>query len=297
LRADDWKKVRVITAMITPFSGNDEVDEGAAARLARTLVRNGSDGILVGGSTGESATLSVSEVAALVRTVVQAVGDRAVVIAGIGGSDTSGVIADLRAIAEARPHAFLVTAPAYNKPPQDGLYAHFAMVADATRLPLIVYNIPGRTAVNVTADTLVALSKIRNIIGVKQANGDLIETADLIRRAPRFWVWSGDDALTLPFLSIGAVGVVSVASHFVGNRIQSMIRAYSEGKTASAGSIHRALLPLFRALFIVTNPIPVKGAAYRLGMIPTDKMRFPLRSLTDEEWSRMQPAFKECGLL
>jgi 4-hydroxy-tetrahydrodipicolinate synthase len=297
MKVRDWKKVRVMTAMVTPFSGNGEVDHDAVARLAIHLARNGSDGLLVGGSTGESATLSVPEVTALARTATKAVGDSAVVVAGVGGSDTAGVIRDIQAVQEGGPSAILVTSPAYNKPPQDGLYAHFAAAADSTRLPIIVYNIPGRTAVNVAPETLARLSKVKKIIGVKQANGDLVETSDLARRAPTFIVWSGDDALTLPFLSVGAVGVVSVASHFVGNPIRRMIGAYSEGKTATAARIHRSLLPVFKGLFVVTNPIPVKGAAFRLGLIPSDRMRFPLRPLTDDEWMRIQPAFKECGLL
>ncbi|MHA2620382.1 MAG: 4-hydroxy-tetrahydrodipicolinate synthase [bacterium JZ-2024 1] len=297
MKRSDWTKVYVVTAMITPFSGNDEVDWDAVARLARHLSKNGSDGILVGGSTGESATLSSSEVADMVRVVKKAVSGRAVVIAGVGGSDTNAVITDMQALAKARPDAFLVTSPAYNRPPQDGLYAHFCAVADATRLPIIVYNIPGRTAVNVASETLVGLSKVSNIIGVKQANGDLVETTDLIRHAPGFVVWSGDDALTLPFLALGASGVVSVASHFVGNEIRAMILAFRQGKVDRAARIHASLLPVFKALFMVTNPIPVKGAAHRLGLIPSDRMRLPLRALTDEEWSRMVPAFKDCGLL
>lgn len=297
MKRDDWKKVKLITAMVTPFTERDDVDQDAAARLARHLVSSGSDGILVGGSTGESVTLSTEEVADLVACVSRAVGQRAVVIAGVGGSDTSRVISEIRILEKAKPDALLVTSPAYNRPPQDGLYAHFAAIADATRFPVIVYNIPGRTAVNVTAEALLNLSRIKNIIGLKQANGDLVETSSLIHRARQFIVWSGDDALTLPFLSVGAIGVISVASHFVGTAIQKMIRAFQEGRVKTASRIHCSLMPLFKALFIVTNPIPVKGAAHRLGLIPSDRMRLPLRPLTNAEWEKMIPAFRECGLL
>jgi 4-hydroxy-tetrahydrodipicolinate synthase len=267
---------RLLTAMVTPFAPDGSVDYAAAQRLAIALLDSGSDGLLVAGTTGESPTLTHDEKVRLFAEVKSAVGTRGVVVAGTGTNNTAESIELTREAERAGVDAVLLTCPYYNKPPQEGLYRHFAAIAEATRLPCIVYNIPSRTGVNMTAETQLRLADIDNIVGVKEASGDFVQIAKIIEGAgDRYRVWSGSDEDTLPILAIGGYGVVSVISHLVGRQIKQLIEDAIAGRTKEAARTHRALLPLIDALFAVANPIPVKYALAQLG-VPVGGLRLPL---------------------
>ncbi|NLZ33266.1 MAG: 4-hydroxy-tetrahydrodipicolinate synthase [Firmicutes bacterium] len=269
----------VITAMVTPFDDRGAVNYKAAARLARYLIEHGSTGLVVSGTTGESPTLTVEEKLALFRTVVEAVEGRAAVIAGTGGNCTASSIKLTEEAAHTGVDALLLVTPYYNKPTQEGLYRHFRAVAEATDLPVMLYNVPGRTGVNMNAETVLRLAEIKNIVALKEASGNLEQAAEICAKAPPgFSVYSGDDALTLPMLSVGAVGVVSVASHLVGPQIAAMIGHFKQGRVEEATRLHLALLPLFRGLFMAANPIPVKAALNLIGL-EAGKPRLPLLPL------------------
>lgn len=258
---------RVLTAMITPFNEDYSVNYTAAAELAKYLVAHGNDGLVVAGSTGESATLSADEKLRLFSTVLEAVGDRATVIAGTGSNDT---LASIRLTQEAEKlgvHGAMLVGPYYNKPPQEGFYQHFKMIAEQTELPLIVYNVPGRTASNILPPTIARLSEIPNIVAVKEASGSLDQVSEIVRTArPGFQVYSGDDALTLPVLAVGGCGIISVAGHAVAERMQEMIGAYLAGDVKKAQTIHLELMPFFKVIFVTTNPIPIKTAVNLMGL-------------------------------
>ena len=257
----------VITAMVTPFNENGGVRYDKAAELARYLVDRGSTGLVLSGTTGESPALTTAEKLALFRTIVEAVQGRAAVIAGTGSNCTAAAV-ELTAAAEAvGVDGILLVAPYYNRPTPEGLFRHFLAAAETTTLPVMLYNVPGRTGVNLNVDTVLRLAEIDNIVALKEAGGDLVQAAEICAGAPPgFSLYSGDDALTLPLLTLGAVGVVSVASHLVGPQIALMIEHHRQGKTAEAVQLHRALLPLFRGLFATVNPIPVKAALNLLGL-------------------------------
>ncbi|NMC33194.1 MAG: 4-hydroxy-tetrahydrodipicolinate synthase [Veillonellaceae bacterium] len=285
---------RVLTAMITPFNEDYSVNYPAAAELAKYLVAHGNDGLVVAGSTGESATLSADEKLRLFSTVLEAVGDQATVIAGTGSNDT---LASIRLTQEAEKlgvHGAMLVGPYYNKPPQEGFYQHFKMIAAQTALPLIVYNVPGRTASNILPSTVARLSEIPNIVAVKEASGSLDQVSEIVRTArPGFQVYSGDDALTLPVLAVGGCGVISVAGHAVAERMQQMIGAYLAGDVKKAQTIHLELMPFFKVIFVTTNPIPIKtainlmglnGGSFRPPMVPptpaeTEQLRNVMRKL------------------
>ena len=285
---------RVLTAMITPFNEDYSVNYKAAAELAKYLVAHGNDGLVVAGSTGESATLGSDEKLKLFSTVLEAVGDKATVIAGTGSNDT---LASIRLTQEAEKlgvHGAMLVGPYYNKPPQEGFYQHFKMIAERTGLPLIVYNVPGRTASNILPPTIARLSEIPNIVAVKEASGSLDQVSEIVRTArPGFQVYSGDDGLTLSILSVGGCGIISVAGHVVAERMQEMIGAYLAGDVKLAQVIHSELLPFFKVIFITTNPIPIKtavnlmglpGGCFRPPMVPptaaeTEQLRTVMRSL------------------
>ena len=273
---------RVITAMVTPFDAKGAVDLPLAARLARHLVDTGSDGLLVCGTTGESPTLSWREQLQLLETVRQAVGSGAKVLAGSGSNSTAEAVEATREAAAAGADGALVVVPYYNKPPQEGLEAHFrAIAAAAPELPLMLYNIPGRTGCSLQPGTVARLMDCPNINSFKAASGTTEEVTQLrLLCGSRLAIYSGDDGLTLPMLSVGAVGVVSVASHIAGLRIRAMIDAYFDGKSAVALGHLEQLQPLFKALFATTNPIPVK-AALELSGFPVGPPRLPLLSLPD----------------
>jgi 4-hydroxy-tetrahydrodipicolinate synthase len=257
---------RLLTAMVTPFDREGKVGYKQAKRLAMALLNSGSEGVVVAGTTGEAPTLTTEEKLRLFAEVKEAVGDRGAVVAGTGTYNTAESIALTREAERAGADAALLTTPYYSKPPQEGLYRHFAAIADSTRLPCIIYNIPGRTAVNVTAETQLRLSEIPNLIGVKESSGDLVQISRIIEGAPDFRVWSGDDQLTLPILAAGGYGVISVVSLLVGAQMRQMIQAHLDGRTEDAASMHRRLLPLMTILMTAApNPISVKYAIGQLG--------------------------------
>jgi 4-hydroxy-tetrahydrodipicolinate synthase len=253
---------RVLTAMITPFQEDGSVNYDVAAKLALHLVENGTDTLVVCGTTGESPTLSWEEEYQLFSTVLETVGDKALVMAGCGSNSTKEAIAATQKAAKIGVHGVLQVVPYYNKPPQAGLFQHFQAIAQASDgMPLLLYNIPGRTGQNLSPETVARLAEIQNIIGIKEASGNLDQVSEIRRLTPQeFQIYSGDDSLTLPMLAVGAKGVVSVASHLVGNQLQQMIQAFDSGNIQLAKAIHLKLFPLFKTLFITTNPIPVKEA-------------------------------------
>ena len=253
---------RIVTAMVTPFDAAGAVDLATAARLADALVNNGSDGVLVCGTTGESPVLSWEEQDDLLREVKQAVGGRAAVLAGTGSNCTSEAVAASRRAQRLGADGALLVVPYYNKPPQEGLEAHFRAIAEAVPdLPLMLYNIPGRTSRNLEPMTVARLLDCDNVRAFKAASG-AVEEVSALRAAGgrRLAIYSGEDALTLPMLSLGACGVVSVVSHLEGLRLRAMIEAHLAGRPADALAIHEQLLPLMKALFLQPNPIPVKAA-------------------------------------
>jgi len=266
----------VLTAMITPFDQAGQVDYQAAWDLARHLVSHGSDGLVVCGTTGESPTLTKDEKLAMFKTVVEAVGDRAIVIAGSGTYNTAESVETTRQAADLGCHGVMAVTPYYNKPPQEGLYQHFTAVADASDLPVLVYNIPGRTSRLIEVDTLARLSRHERIVATK----DAVEDVEFTRRtldavSETFAVYSGQDSFTLPLMEIGAVGIVSVASHLVGDQIQEMTAAARDKDYDAARVIHDRLLPLFEALFVEPNPMPLKGALNEVWR-PMGDPRLPL---------------------
>jgi len=267
---------RLLTAMVTPFNEEGGVDYEQAKRLASALLNSGSDGILVGGTTGESPTLLREEELRLFSEVKSAVGERGAVIAGTGSNSTAEALKTTKGAEQIGVDACLLVVPYYNKPTQEGLYQHFKAIAESTSLPCILYNVPSRTVVSLSADTTIKLSHIDNIIGIKEASGNLGAISKIISNTREdFLVWSGNDSDTLPILTLGGYGVVSVASHLVGNQIKEMIDTFINGKTDKAASIHRHLMPLVNALFIVSNPIPVKYALNYIGF-NVGKPRLPL---------------------
>ncbi|WP_254927819.1 4-hydroxy-tetrahydrodipicolinate synthase [Cyanobium sp. T1B-Tous] len=279
---------RVVTAMVTPFAADGSVDLALTARLADHLVSHGSDGLVVCGTTGESPTLSWDEQHALFAAVKGAVGDRARVLAGSGSNCTAEAVEATRQAAALGADGALVVVPYYNKPPQDGLEAHFrAVAAAAPELPLMLYNIPGRTGTSLEPATVARLLDCPNVVSFKAASGTTEEVSALRALCgDRLAIYSGDDALTLPMLAVGAVGVVSVASHLAGPQISAMVHAFLEGDQALALALHEQLLPLCKALFCTTNPIPVKAALELCGW-PVGAPRLPLLSATADVRQRL----------
>ncbi len=267
---------RLLTAMVTPFDDEGKVDYAQAKKLALALLDSGSDGVVVVGTTGESPTLLREEEFRLFAEIKQAVGDRGSVIAGTGSNSTAEALEATRGAERAGADGCLLVVPYYNKPTQEGLYQHFRAIAGSTRLPCILYNVPSRTGVNLAAETTLRLAELPNVIGIKEASGNLEQVARIISRAgDGFYVWSGNDSDTLPILALGGYGVISVAAHLVGRQIAAMIAAFVEGRTGEAAAIHRRLLPLVNALFVVSNPIPVKYALNQIGF-RVGKPRLPL---------------------
>lgn len=270
---------RLITAMVTPFDPHGAVDYAQARKLAKALIDSGSDGIVVVGTTGESPTVTWEEEHRLFREIESVVGKSGAVIAGTGSNSTEEARENTIRAEEWGVDACLLVVPYYNKPTQEGLYQHFKTIAESTALPCILYNVPSRTVTNLSSDTVIRLAGIKNIVGLKEASGDMEQAARVIRGTREirddFVVWSGNDADTLPMMAIGAYGVISVASHLVGNQIKDMINNFASGNTARAAEIHRDLVPLFKDLFIISNPIPVKYALNHVGF-PVGGVRLPL---------------------
>jgi 4-hydroxy-tetrahydrodipicolinate synthase len=258
---------RVLTAMATPFDEAGRVDYGRARELALALLDSGTEGLVITGTTGESPTLANEEKLRLYSEVRSAVGGRAPVIAGTCNYNTAESIELSREAKEIGVDGILGTVPYYNKPPQEGLYQHFKAIAEAVPLPMILYNVPVRTVTNMLPDTTIRLSEIDSIVGVKEASGNFEGIARILQQSrPGFKVWSGDDSSTLPILALGGYGVVSVAAHLIGKQIQAMIQSFLSGEVAEAAAIHRETLPLVNALFVVTNPIPLKYALNKVGL-------------------------------
>lgn len=288
---------RVLTAMVTPFKSDMTVDYEQVKKLARHLVQSGSDGLVVAGTTGESPTLSKEEKIELFRVVVEEVGGDAVVIAGTGSNNTAASVELTQAAGKVGVDGVMLVCPYYNKPSQEGLYQHFKTVAESTNLPVMLYNVPGRTAVNLLPQTVARLSKIDNIIAIKEASGSLDQVSELRRSLPdHFAIYSGDDSLTLPILSLGGKGVVSVASHIIGPQIQEMINAFNSGNVTMAAKIHGSLFPIFKVLFITSNPVPVKAALNMLGW-QVGGPRLPLVETNQSEKDAIKQVLAEAKLI
>ncbi|MDH3540115.1 MAG: 4-hydroxy-tetrahydrodipicolinate synthase [Acidimicrobiia bacterium] len=282
----------VLTAMITPFDSSGAVDYQAAWDLARYLTSHGNDGLVVCGTTGESPTLSTEEKLGMFRTVVEAVGDRAVVIAGTGTYDTAESVEMSKQAAELGCHGVMAVTPYYNKPPQEGLFRHFTAIADATDLPVLVYNIPGRTSRLIEVETLARLSHHDRIVATKDAVEDLEFTRRTLESVSEtFAVYSGQDSFTLPMMEIGAVGIVSVAAHLVGDQIQAMTTAARDKEYDEARIIHDRLMPLFEALFLEPNPMPLKAVLSQLWQ-PVGDPRLPLIPPTAETVAAVMAALE-----
>ncbi|PFG06662.1 4-hydroxy-tetrahydrodipicolinate synthase [Bacillus sp. es.034] len=278
---------RVSTAMVTPFDRKGNIDFTKTTQLIHYLIENGSDSLVVAGTTGESPTLTKEEKIALFRHVVKVVNGRIPVIAGTGSNNTHASIELTKKAEEAGVDAIMLVAPYYNKPSQEGMYQHFKVIAESTSLPVMLYNIPGRSSVNVSPETIVRLSKIENIVAVKEASGDLDNMTEILSNTTEdFMLYSGDDGLTLPVLSIGGAGIVSVASHIIGNEMQEMVSSFLGGNITHAAQLHQKLLPIMKGLFTSPNPTPVKTALQMKGL-DVGSVRLPLIPLTEVERAKL----------
>jgi 4-hydroxy-tetrahydrodipicolinate synthase len=287
----------VITAMVTPFRDDYALDLDGAQSLAEWLLDNGTDGLVVAGSTGEAPTLTHQEKRDLFRAVVEVAKGKGKVICGTGTYDTAETIELTRDAEKAGADAVLVVTPYYNRPPQRGLIAHFTKVADSTSLPIILYNIPSRTACLIETDTLLRLAEVENIVAVKDSTGDLQTASRIMKESPPdFDLYSGDDWAAFPLCCMGAAGIVSVASHLVGDRIREMTELIQTGDVPSARKIHDDLMPLFKGLFVTSNPIPVKVALEIAGR-PVGPPRLPLVPATGEERAKVQQAMQDAGVI
>ena len=289
---------RMLTAMVTPFDENLEVNYDMAAKLAEYLLEQGNDGIVVNGTTGESPTLNDDEKVQMFRTVKQTVGERAVVIAGTGSNDTRHSIELTKKATECGVDGIMLVVPYYSKPSQEGLYQHFKTVAAATNLPIILYNIPGRCGTNLAPETVVRLANdVPNIVAIKEASGNLDQIARLKTMCPQdFAIYSGDDSLTLPILSIGGAGIISVVAHVAGKDLRKMVDAYFAGNVAEAQAINMKLYDIFKTMFITSNPVPVKYALNRIG-INVGGVRLPLFEANDTEKAKIDASLSNLGLL
>lgn len=278
---------RVSTAMVTPFDRKGNIDFTKTTQLIHYLIENGSDSLVVAGTTGESPTLTKEEKIALFRHVVKVVNGRIPVIAGTGSNNTHASIELTKKAEEAGVDAIMLVAPYYNKPSQEGMFQHFKVIAESTSLPVMLYNIPGRSSVNVSPETIVRLSKIENIVAVKEASGDLDNMTEILSNTTDdFMLYSGDDGLTLPVLSIGGAGIVSVASHIIGNEMQEMVSSFLGGNITHAAQLHQKLLPIMKGLFTSPNPTPVKTALQMKGL-DVGSVRLPLIPLTEVERAKL----------
>lgn len=285
---------RVLVAMVTPFTTELALDLDGAQRLASYLVDEGCDGLVISGTTGESPTTTDEEKERLLRAVVEAIGDRAHVLAGVGTNDTAHTVELARQAEKAGAHGLLVVTPYYSKPPQAGLLSHFRTVADATGLPSMLYDIPGRSGVPIATETLVRLAEHDRIVAVKDAKDDLAAATEVLARADLAF-YSGTDVLTLPLLAVGAVGVVSVPGHLVSRRLVELVEAYATGDVQRAIRLNRALLPAYTGFFRTQGAIMAK-AALRLAGLPAGPVRPPLVDATDEEVAQLRLDLAEAGV-
>ena len=284
---------RLLMAMITPFDEEGELDYGQARKLAKGVIDSGSDGLVIGGTTGESPSMSDEEKLRLFGEVKEEVGDRAAVIAGTTDNNHRKSVELSREAEKVGVDGLLLTVPAYNKPPQEGLYHHFKAIAEATSLPGLLYNVPSRTSLNMTDETTLRLARIDNIVGVKEASSDLVQITRIIDGAPDgFNVWSGNDDETFPIMCVGGYGIVSVAGNIIGNQIKAMMGMVLEGDVENAAAEHRRMLPLFKALFWVTNPVPIKHAVNRAGF-DAGKPRLPMYEADESFTSKFDPVMDE----
>lgn len=274
---------KVATAMVTPFDNKENIDFAKTTELINYLIDNGSDSLVIAGTTGESPTLTNEEKLALFRHVVEVVDGRVPVIAGTGSNNTRASIEMTKKAEEIGVNAVMLVAPYYNKPSQEGLYLHFKTIAESTKLPVMLYNVPGRSIVSLSVEMVVRLSQLPNVVAIKDAGGDLDTMTEFIANTPDdFAVYSGDDSLTLPSLAIGANGIVSVASHVIGNEMQEMVRLFESGHYPQAAKQHQRLAPVMKGMFAAPSPTPVKTALQLKGL-DTGPVRLPLIPLTETE--------------
>ncbi|MGG2086755.1 4-hydroxy-tetrahydrodipicolinate synthase [Priestia aryabhattai] len=274
---------KVATAMVTPFDHKGNIDFEKTTQLINYLISNGSDALVIAGTTGESPTLSTEEKLALFRHSVKVVDGRVPVVAGTGSNNTYASIELTKKAEEIGVDAIMIVAPYYNKPNQEGLYQHFKTIAESTELPVMLYNIPGRSVINMSVDTIVRLAELPNVIALKDASGDLdAMTAIIAQTSDDFALYSGDDGLTLPVLAIGGTGIISVASHVIGNKMQEMVKLYESGNPKEAAKIHQRIVPVMKSLFAAPSPTPVKTALQLKGL-DVGSVRLPLVPLTEEE--------------
>lgn len=289
---------RVMTAMVTPFNADGSVDYGVAEALAQDLVSQGTDTLVLCGTTGESPTLTWAEEYELFQVIKKAIAGRAMIVAGTGSNSTHEAIEATQKANHLGLDGTLQVVPYYNKPPQEGLYQHFKAIAEACpELPLVLYNIPGRTGQNMAPETTARLAEISNIVAIKEASGKLDQVSQVRQLTPpEFAIYSGDDSLTLPMLAIGCQGVVSVASHLIGSQLQEMVQAHESGAVSQAAQIHTRYLGLFKALFVETNPIPIK-AALRLQGWSVGSTRLPLSAIAPESERLLRSVMADLQLL
>lgn len=289
-------KSRLFTAMVTPFNEQLEVNLEKTKEFADFLINTGSEGLVVAGTTGESPTLTDKEKISLYKTVKETVGNKGEVIAGTGSYCTKSSIELTKAAEEVGVDGIMLVVPYYNKPPQAALYEHFKAIASSTKLPIMLYNVPGRTSTNLLPETVQRLAEIPNIVAIKEAAGNMDQVSALKSLLPdEFLVYSGDDSLTLPMLALGCQGVVSVVSNVLGSELNEMIKAFIAGDIKKAARLHQKLLPLFKALFITTNPIPVKAAVNLLGL-EVGSTRLPLIDANSEQITIIRNAMEKLNL-
>lgn len=290
---------RLLTAMVTPFNADGSINYEAGADFADWLLANGSDGLVVEGSTGEAATMDMDEKVKFMQTIVARVNGRAKIVAGAGTNCTASTIDLVKKMEACGVDGVLVVGPYYNKPTQEGYYQHFAAVAKATKLPIIVYNVPGRTGGNIAPETVTRLAAdFSNIVAIKEAAGNVAQTAELYRVLPEdFSIYSGDDGLILPFLSVGACGLISVLANVNGNILQQLMQAYSEGRVKDAADINKVMVPLAKAMFIESNPIPIKAAVTKVTGIEAGAPRLPLTPISAAAEAKLDAALKAAGMI
>lgn len=290
---------RLLTAMVTPFNADGSINYEAGADFADWLLANGSDGLVVEGSTGEAATMDMDEKIKFMQTIVARVNGRAKIVAGAGTNCTASTIDLVKKMEACGVDGVLVVGPYYNKPTQEGYYQHFAAVAKATKLPIIVYNVPGRTGGNIAPETVARLAAdFSNIVAIKEAAGNVAQTAVLYRVLPEdFSIYSGDDGLILPFLSVGACGLISVLANVNGNILQQLMQAYSEGRVKDAADLNKVMVPLAKAMFIESNPIPIKAAVTKVTGIEAGAPRLPLTPISAAAEAKLDAALKAAGMI
>lgn len=290
---------RLLTAMVTPFNADGSVNYEKAADLAEWLINNGSDGLVVAGSTGEAATMSAEEKLELFRVVVNRINKRVPVIAGTGSNNTADSVKMTKMAEAMGVDGALIVGPYYNKPTQEGFYQHFAAVAQSTGLPIIVYNVPGRTASNISPAIVARLAAdFENIVAIKEAAGNVAQVAELYSVLPEeFTIYSGDDGLILPFMSVGATGLISVLSNIGDGILQDVMQAYEDGRVREAAKLNARMVPLANAMFIETNPIPVKAAVTLVTGIDAGQPRLPLTPMEPANKAKMVAVLQEYGLV